>query len=416
MDQRRGGPGAAPGRHSLVTGPRTRRALARLATVASIAIVTVALFGFVVYRHLDANIRTLDITRALGGDRGAAAPVTGSSAMNVMLLGSDTRAGQGSGYGANTHAGLSDTAMLVHLDTGRQHAIIVSIPRDLVVARPSCLVGNGGSAAWSSPRPSAQINSALAIGGPACTIRTVEHLTGLHVDHFVEIDFDGFKHMVNAIGGVEVCLPKAVDDPDSKLDLSAGRHLVKGNQALAFVRDRHGIGDGSDLGRIQMQHQFMASLFQKVNSEGVLRSPATLYRLANTATDSITTDPALGSVDNLLALAHSMQRLTTPNVVFTTLPTAPDPTNPNRLVPDLQADAALYARLRGEGVPRTAHDSRAVRPGTAHEATAPMTAAAKPSGRAASSAVDTRPTATTASDTDGNVRIADQNLCDGNPS
>jgi LCP family protein required for cell wall assembly len=411
MDQPPDAPCGRLGRHGRRRRHRSKRALAGIATLISLAVVTVAVFGFVVYHHLDANIRTLDITRALGGNRDTA-PIAGTSAMNVLLLGSDTRAGQGTAYGPNTHAGLSDTAMLVHLDTGRQHAIVVSIPRDLIAARPSCLIGSGDHATWTKPQAAAQINTALAVGGPACTIRTVQQLTGLRVDHFVEIDFDGFKHMVNAIGGVEVCLPKAVDDPDSRLDLSAGRHLVKGNQALAFVRDRHGVGDGSDLDRIQMQHQFMASLFQKVSSTGLLQSPSTLYRLANTATNSITTDPALGSVDNLLAFAHSMQRLTASNVVFTTLPTVPDPANADRLLPDPPADAALYARLRGKGAPRPTGAAHAAR-----QAAAPPTALTSQGARhdmLGEDAASSLPTASIVRGSD--VRIASQDLCSGNPA
>jgi LCP family protein required for cell wall assembly len=342
-NQQRPGAGTGTGARP---APARRQSRARwVAAISSGVILTVATTGFVVNEHLSGNIRIVSI----GGTTGHhTAPVSGSSAMNLLLLGSDTRAGQGPGFGANDHVGLSDTALLLHINAGRDAATAVSIPRDLLVDRPACQQAGGG---WSAPATGVQFNTALAVGGPACSVRTVEQLTGLPVDHFMEIDFDGFQHMVDVLGGVTVCLPHAVHDVDSHLDLPAGRHLVTGAQALAFVRDRHGIGDGSDLDRIRMQHQFLASLLQKASSDGVLSSPAALYDLADAATKSLTTDPALGSVSALLTFASSLRGLTPGQVTFSTLPAEPDPRNPNRLVPDQNADDQLYQQLSGDTAP-----------------------------------------------------------------
>ena len=147
------------------------------------------------------------------------------------------------------------------------------------------------------------IDGAMNLGGPTCAVATVEHLTGIQMDHFVEFDFNSFRTMVDTLGGVEVCLPQAVNDPYSNLHLRAGRHLITGNQALAFVRTRHGVGDGSDLGRIELQQEFFSSLIQKIESDGTLENPVELYDIANTATQSVTVDPGLGSISKLLSLA-----------------------------------------------------------------------------------------------------------------
>jgi LytR_cpsA_psr family/LytR cell envelope-related transcriptional attenuator len=151
---------------------------------------------------------------------------------------------------------------------------------------------------------------------------------------------------VDTLGGVEVCLPQAVNDPFSNLHLSAGRHLITGNQALAFVRTRHGVGDGSDLGRIELQQEFFASLIQKIESQGTLDNPVQLYDIANTATQSVTVDPGLGSISRLLSLAATLRHLHTKNVTFVTMPTILDPANNDRLLPEEPEDDILWHLLQ----------------------------------------------------------------------
>jgi hypothetical protein len=152
--------------------------------------------------------------------------------------------------------------------------------------------------------------------------------------------------MVDLIGGVEVCLPQAVDDPYSGLNLSAGKHLITGNQALAFVRTRHGVGDGSDLGRIELQQEFFSSLIQKIEAEGTLDNPIQLYKIANTATQAVTVDSGLGSIPKLVSLADTMRRLHTKNVTFITMPTILDPANNDRLLPEEPEDDMLWHLLQ----------------------------------------------------------------------
>ena len=188
-------------------------------------------------------------------------------------MGSDKRRGDAA---LNVEGERSDTTILLHLAADRESAVMVSIPRDTIVDIPECLREDGTTV----PARSAQMfNSAFSEGGAACTIKTVEKLTDIRIDHHVVIDFNGFKGMVNALGGVKVCLPNDVNDPNSHLNLSAGTHTVKGQQALAYVRTRHGLGDGSDISRIDRQQAFLGSMVSKVRSTGLLLRPDRLLRL-----------------------------------------------------------------------------------------------------------------------------------------
>jgi hypothetical protein len=165
------------------------------------------------------------------------------------------------------------------------------------------------------------------------------------MDHFIEFDFNSFRTMVSTLGGVEVCVPQAINDPYSNLHITAGKHLITGNEALAFVRTRHGVGDGSDLGRIELQQEFFSSLIQKVESEGVLGNPVQLYDIANTATQAVTVDPGLGSIPKLLSLAETLRHLHTKDVNFVTMPTVVDPANDDRLLPEEPEDDMIWQTL-----------------------------------------------------------------------
>jgi LCP family protein required for cell wall assembly len=319
---------------------RRGRILMWTAAVASALVVLVSLGAYAIYAKLDGN---LSVTNAFGGLKNrpaAAAP----GVQNILILGSQTRDGQGPGFGYDPGTDLSDNLILVHLDATHTHATIVSIPRDTLVYEPACKsrTGSGTVPAISQ----AIIDGAMNQGGPACAVATVELLTGIRMTHFVEFDFNSFRTMVQTVGGVEVCLPQAVNDPYSHLDLSAGVHLVTGNEALAFVRTRHGVGDGSDLGRIELQQEFMSSLIQKIESQGVLADPVKLLSIANTATSALTVDPGLGSVAKLLAMAASLRDLHSKNVTFVTLPTIQDPANTNRLLPQEPQDDLLWQMLK----------------------------------------------------------------------
>jgi LCP family protein required for cell wall assembly len=281
-------------------------------------------------------------------------PASKAGVMNILVLGSQTRDGQGPGFGRDPGTDLSDTAMLVHLNADHSRAVVLSIPRDLIVDRPSCRERAGGDATVSGQR-GAMFDSAMNLGGPACAVATVEGMSGMRVDHFIRVDFNGFRTMTNLLGGVRVCVPRpGIHDWRSHLNISAGLHVITGNEALAFVRDRHGIGNGGDLGRIEMQQMFVSSLLKKVLDAGTLTDPVTMYKLANAATRSLDTDPGLGSVQALLGLGESLRSLRLHQITFVTLPTASDPANADRLLPREPQAARLWSLLRADR-PWTGH-------------------------------------------------------------
>ena len=295
--------------------------------------VLVALTGYGIYLKLDHNISVTDV--------GGLTHRSEYGVQNILILGSQTRDGQGPGFGYDPGTNLSDNLLLVHLDAAHTHATVVSIPRDTMVYEPACKSASGN---YTVPaQQQAIIDGAMNLGGPSCAVATVEHLTSIQLDHFVEFDFNSFRTMVDTLGGVEVCLPQAVNDPYSNLHLRAGRHLITGNQALAFVRTRHGVGDGSDLGRIELQQEFFSSLIQKIESNGTLENPVRLYDIANTATQSVTVDPGLGSISRLLSLAATLRNLHTKDVTFVTMPTVLDPANNDRLLPEEPEDDIALA-------------------------------------------------------------------------
>ncbi len=192
----------------------------------------------------------------------------------------------------------------------------------------------------------------MSIGGPSCAVATVEQMTGIRVDHFVEINFNAFQQLTDDVGGVQVCVPPpGINDPDySGLVLSAGLHTVSGAQALEFVRDRHGIGDGTDLGRIQMQQMFTSSLFRKLSSNGTLTDPVTLFQIAGDVAANLTVDSGLDSATAMVSLVESVKDLDARYMQYITAPYEFDPLDQNRVIPgqdfgqvwdDLRADEPL---------------------------------------------------------------------------
>ncbi|MFF0745511.1 LCP family protein [Streptomyces sp. NPDC004111] len=275
--------------------------------------------AFWVYQGLDGNIRGADVDAKLGTDR----PVNLSpGSKNILVVGSDSRAGGNAKYGKGLVTMQSDTLMVLHLSADRSWATVVSLPRDSWVPIPACDKGDGTS---STPH-TFKINSAFAIGGTsgrvseaaACTIRTVERNTGLRIDHFVSVDFQGFKGMVNALDGIEICPRSAIHDPKAQLDLEAGCQTVRDEQALGYVRTRYSIGDGSDLGRINRQQEFLQALMGKAQQK--LTSPGALYGVLDSITKSLTTDNALAGIKPLYGLASELKGIEGDRLTFLTVP------------------------------------------------------------------------------------------------
>jgi LCP family protein required for cell wall assembly len=189
-------------------------------------------------------------------------------------------------------------------------------------------------------------NSAYAVGGPVCVVKTAEALTNVRMDHYLEIDFSGFARLVDALGGVTVTTDEDIDDDKSRLRLPAGTHHLNGTQALGLARTRYGLAQGSDLARIELQHKLVRALLEQISSAGLLTDPARLYRIADAVTGSITTDTGLDSLGELVGLGQSLRGLSPSGVRTVTMPVAPAPWDANRVVARQPEAERLWAALR----------------------------------------------------------------------
>ncbi|GAB1332232.1 LCP family protein [Streptomyces sennicomposti] len=301
---------------------KTKRRIGRWIAVAfSLLVLATAAVGGWVYTHLNGNIKGADVSGALGDNR----PRAAAGGQNILVIGSDSRKGLGDAYGKDLTTMQSDTLMLLHTGGDGKWATVVSFPRDSWVQIPACDRGNGST---STPHHF-KINEAFAIGGAtgdtakaaACTIKTVEANTQVRIDHFLIVDFRGFTGMVDALGGVQVCPRQAIHDTKAHLDLKAGCQIVKDDKALGYVRARYSIGDGSDIGRIGRQQEFMQSLADRAKSK--LYSPTAMYGFLDSATGSLTTDPDLAGIKPLYSLADSVKGIATNRISFLTVPNYP---------------------------------------------------------------------------------------------
>ena len=235
--------------------------------------------------------------------------------VNFLIMGSDSRDdGNSDNPDDPTEGQRSDTTILVHLYENRDRALAVSIPRDTLVSLPECASESGR---W---RVEDKFNAAFDWGGPACTVQAVEEMSGVPINHAVVVDFKGFMGMTEALGGVPVCLEEAVVDRDAGLDLPAGWSTVSGPDALAFVRARKALGDGSDISRIERQQQFLASAIREATNAELLLNPVKLYRVLDAATKSLTVDENLNDISEMASMAESVRDLRPENIQFVTLP------------------------------------------------------------------------------------------------
>ncbi|MFF6881269.1 LCP family protein [Streptomyces sp. NPDC012474] len=337
------GTGASASGRGLVR--RRRRRWVRITTFGITALLVAAGgVGWAVYAKLSGNI-TPDEAAAAELERYDRERPTSlvKDARNILLIGSDSREGTANArYGRDNGTERSDTTILLHLSAGRDNATAVSIPRDLMVDLPGCRRPDGSR---SAPR-FAMFNQAFQLGGSACTIRTVEKLTDIRVDHHVVVDFHGFKEMVDAVDGVEVCLRQPIDDRAAKLRLPAGRVTLNGEQALGYVRARKTLGDGSDTERMERQQRFLGALVNKVRSNDVLLNPAKLYPVLDAATSSLTTDPELASLRGLYALVRGLRDIPMEQVQFLTVPRESYAYDSNRDQLVEPAAKRLFERLR----------------------------------------------------------------------
>jgi LCP family protein required for cell wall assembly len=251
-------------------------------------------------------------------------PPADPHAQNILLIGSDSRTGQNGKIGGSDgiEGARSDTVMILHIAPGAHQVVVLSVPRDSVVPILNCTAEDGTPGQTAQPDSEVeQINTTFADGGPGCLWETVEQTTGIHIDDFVEMTFVGFEHVIDAIHGVNVCLPEAVNDPDSGLNLPAGEHHVYGKEALAFWRTREDLGEGDDPQRIQRDQYLMAALVQGIERSGLMGSPSKMLDVVGALTSGgfVTTDSGL-TQGKMLQIAEAIRGISNKSIQFVTAP------------------------------------------------------------------------------------------------
>ena len=244
--------------------------------------------------------------------------------------------------GADSEGSLNDVNMLVHISDAPRRVTVISFPRDLMVPIPSCTDKDGNETSAMSKQ---QINSAFSYGGLSCVVQTISALSGLEIPFAAKVSFGGVINITDAIGGVDVCIANGIKDRYTGIDWPAGMRTVQGLDALQFLRTRHGVGDGGDLGRISNQQQNMSRLANKLKSQDVLSNPATLYKLASTALRNVDPSTSLTNPLTLVQIASAVKDVPFNEIVFIQYPTYTDPSNPNRVVPDRTDADTLWAAL-----------------------------------------------------------------------
>lgn len=362
-------------------GGGRRRVLRITAIVMSVLVLATAGVGYWLYQRLNGNITSVSLTDGAGKDSAGheKADAFGRTPINILVMGSDGRTsatdcklgGGCSKTGVQTGQN-ADVEMVVHISADRSNATVMSIPRDTETEVPNCSNPKSGA---STPGYHGMINSALAYG-QACQVATVHKLTGIPIDHFVQVDFSGVVQMSDAVGGVPVCVDANVYDTYSHLKLSKGDHTLKGVAALEFLRSRHGFGDGSDLGRTYAQHLYLSSLIRKFKSAGTLTNPKAVFDLADAATKALTVDDGLGSVSKLIGLADDLNKVPSKRITFTTMQTAADPSNADRVVVGAGA-STLFSTIANDQALTTASGAKS----SAASATAKPTATPVPASQ-----------------------------------
>ncbi|SEA33327.1 LCP family protein [Leifsonia sp. 21MFCrub1.1] len=303
-------------RHGRLKQHHPLKALLKI-VVAVIAVVGITGVSLAAYATVDVVASVKKSVKLVDAKGKETTPGVGAmnGAFNVLLAGSDSGGGN-TAYG-DREENLNDVTMLLHVSADHQNATVVSFPRDMFVSIPSCPDPKGGSFDAMSRQ---KINNSLSYGGLACTVLTVEKLTGLDIPYAGVIQFDGVIEMSNAVGGVPVCVAGDIKDPYTGLNVKGGQNVLQGSQALAFLRTRHGVGDGSDLGRISNQQVFLSSLVRTIKSADVLSNPVKLYGLAKAATSNITLSDSLNNPTTIVSMAMALKNIDISKVVFVQYP------------------------------------------------------------------------------------------------
>ncbi len=329
----------------------TRGPLRQLMTGIAIALAVVLVAGAGVGAYV-----FYDLTRSFTADavdlknQPAVPPDLGElkGGVNLLLAGTDECEPDFAQYfgdrcsGPDAEGNLNDVNMLVHISDAPRRVTVISFPRDLMVPIPACTDAEGVE---HSAMRKQQINSAYLYGGLSCVVETISDLSGQDIPFAAKVSFGGVINITDAIGGVDVCIANGIKDRYTGIDWPAGMRTIKGLDALQFLRTRHGVGDGGDLGRISNQQQYMSRLATKLKSEDVLSSPATLYKLASTALRNVDPSTSLTNPLTLVQIAAAVKDVPFEDIVFVQYPTYSDPADPNRVIPDAKAAEALWDAL-----------------------------------------------------------------------
>ncbi|PWB97062.1 hypothetical protein DF220_03830 [Salinibacterium hongtaonis] len=320
----------------------TGRGLLRLvASVAAVAVVSTVFVGGVAALSLTSQLKP---GIALAGEE--TVPDIGAieGGVNLLLIGSD--GGEGNAAYGKREAELNDVTMLMHISEDHTNATVVSFPRDLLVDIPACTdeEGNQNRAVTSQ-----KLNSSLGRGGLACTVLTVEKLTGLEIPYAAKIEMDGVIQMSTAVGGVDVCVGTAIRDRQIGFTLDAGEHTLAGWDALQFLRTRYGVGDGSDLSRNDNQRVFLSALVRKIKSEETLSNVVTVYGLAKAAISNMQMSNSLQNVNTLASIAVALKDIPLDSVLFLQYPGATGMAGSQSVVVPNKKDAAvLFGAIKAD--------------------------------------------------------------------
>ncbi len=314
-----------------------------------VAVVLVAGAGVAAYAAYDLTASFTEDAVDLEGQE-AVPPDIGAieGGVNLFVAGTDACEEAYAGYfgdrctGPDAEIELNDVNMLVHISDSPRRVTVISFPRDLMISIPSCTAEDGSE---TSPVDYAPINTAYTQGGLACVVKTVAALSEQPIPFAAKVTWGGVIEVTNAVGGVDVCLASGIRDYYTGIDWPAGIRNVQGIEALQFLRTRHGVGDGSDLGRISNQQQYMSRLARKLVSEDVLSDPSTLLKLATTAVDNVTPSKSLTNPLTLVQIALAVKNVPFDEIVFVQYPVVTDPWDENKVVPNEESARALWDAL-----------------------------------------------------------------------
>lgn len=310
----------------------------------AVVLVSGAVVGAVSLTQITSKIKTVTLV----GETEGPPPALGSyeGGFNILLVGSDSRAGSGE---KGPSSALNDVNILLHVSQDQTNAVAVSIPRDMVVPIPSCPREDGkGNYHSMAGQP---INVTLSYGGLPCTVLTVSTLTGLDIQYAGLITFEGVINVSTAVGGVPVCVNGPFHDSMTSFKLpAAGTYKLSGRDALMFLRSRHGVGDGSDLGRISSQQVFLSSLVRTVKSDSTLNDFGKMFKIATTATEGMTLSKSLNNINTMVSMAQVLKKLPLDRIMFVQYPSTTGGTGlfAGKVQPTTSVASALFAKIKAD--------------------------------------------------------------------